>query len=122
MGEYLCGFPHEHEKNIVQMGAINHTSFRYTGKHDRNMTTIQLRAELFREMSPLLDSESALEKLLAYVKTLLPSKTTKDQESDERLEEALKKFSGDWGGNSDATEVATELRRNVVDGRTVETW
>ena len=86
------------------------------------MTTIQLRAELFREMSPLLDSESALEKLLAYVKTLLPSKKTKDQDSDERLEEALKKFSGDWGGNSNATEVAAELRRNVVDSRTVETW
>jgi len=86
------------------------------------MTTIQLRAELFREMSPLLDSESALEKLLAYVKTLLPSKKTKAQDSDERLEAALKRFSGDWGGNSDAKEVAAELRRNVVDSRTVEAW
>ena len=27
------------------------------------MTTLQLRAELFREMSPLLDSDSALEKV-----------------------------------------------------------
>jgi len=73
-------------------------------------------------MSPLLDSESALEKLLAYVKTLLPSKKTKAQDSDERLEAALKRFSGDWGGNSDAKEVAAELRRNVVDSRTVEAW
>lgn len=86
------------------------------------MTTIQLRAELFREMSPLLDSESALEKLLAYVKTLLPSKKAKAQDADERLEAAQKRFSGDWGGNSDAKEVAAELRRNVVDSRTVEAW
>lgn len=86
------------------------------------MTTIQLRAELFREMSPLLDSESALEKLLAYVKTLLPSKKAKAQDADERLEEALNCFSGDWGGNRDAKEVAAELRHNVVDSRTVEAW
>ena len=35
------------------------------------MTTIQLRAELFREMNPLLDSESALEKVIAFVKGLV---------------------------------------------------
>lgn len=34
------------------------------------MTAIQLRAELFREMSPLLDSEAAMEKLIKYVKKL----------------------------------------------------
>ena len=35
------------------------------------MTTLQLRAELFREMNPLLDSEAALEKMLAFVRSLL---------------------------------------------------
>ncbi len=35
------------------------------------MTAIQLRAELFREMNPLLDSEAALTKVLAYVKSLV---------------------------------------------------
>ena len=35
------------------------------------MTTIQLRAELFREMNPLLDSEAALTKVLAFVKGLV---------------------------------------------------
>ena len=34
------------------------------------MTTVQLREELFREMSPLLDSETALKKVIAFVKTL----------------------------------------------------
>ena len=35
------------------------------------MTAIQLRAELFREMNPLLDSEAALTKVLAFVKSLV---------------------------------------------------
>ena len=35
------------------------------------MTAIQLRAELFREMSPLLDSESAMTKVIAYVRSLV---------------------------------------------------
>ena len=35
------------------------------------MTAIQLRAELFREMNPLLDSAAALTKVLAYVKSLV---------------------------------------------------
>ncbi len=38
------------------------------------MTTLQLRAELFREMNPLLDSEAALEKLIKYVKKLTTKK------------------------------------------------
>ena len=34
------------------------------------METVQLRAELFREMSPMLDSDVMLQKMLAYVKSL----------------------------------------------------
>lgn len=43
------------------------------------MTTIQLRAELFREMSPLLDSEAAMTKVLKYVKKLAAKKQAKDE-------------------------------------------
>ena len=90
------------------------------------MTTIQLREELFREMNPLLDSDSALEKLLAFVKTLLPAKKTKAEteelSSDERLDAALESFSKDWGGGGDVMEIANELRNNVVNNRTVEVW
>ncbi len=39
------------------------------------MTAIELRAELFREMNPLLDNESAMTKMLAFVKTLAAKKT-----------------------------------------------
>jgi len=41
------------------------------------MTAIQLRAELFREMNPLLDSEVAMEKMLAFVRSLVVTKKTK---------------------------------------------
>ena len=34
------------------------------------METIQLREELFREMSPMLDSEEMLRKMIAYVRSL----------------------------------------------------
>ena len=62
------------------------------------MTAIQLRAELFREMSPLLDSEAAMEKLLKYVRKLAakkndPTLMTKEEffaNGDEALEQAQK--------------------------------
>ena len=38
------------------------------------MTAIELRAELFREINPLLDNESAMTKMLAFVKSLVPAK------------------------------------------------
>lgn len=38
------------------------------------MTAIQLRAELFREMSPLLDSEQAMQKVIAFVRSLTANK------------------------------------------------
>lgn len=62
------------------------------------MTAIQLRADLFREMSPLLDSEVAMEKLLKYVRKLAaknndPALMTKEEffaNVDEALEQAQK--------------------------------
>jgi len=35
------------------------------------MTAVQLRTELFREMSPLHDNETAMMKLIAYLKKLV---------------------------------------------------
>ena len=43
------------------------------------MTTVQLRAELFREMNPLLDNETAMQKILVFVKSLVPAKKSKDK-------------------------------------------
>ena len=41
------------------------------------MTAIQLRAELFREMNPLLDSEAAMEKMLMFIRSLTMTKKVK---------------------------------------------
>ena len=41
------------------------------------MTTIELREELFREMNPLLDSETAMKKIIAYVKELVVAQNKK---------------------------------------------
>ena len=43
------------------------------------MTTVQLRAELFREMNPLLDNETAMARLLEFVKGLLKNSAKSEQ-------------------------------------------
>ena len=40
----------------------------------------------------------------------------------EMLDEALAKFSGDWGGNGDAMEIARGLRQGADMVRDVQTW
>lgn len=86
------------------------------------MTTTELRAELFREMNPLLDSEAAMKKVLAFVKSLSPTKKTMRMSANKRLDAALAKFHKDWGGNKDAMEAAQELRQGAEMVREVETW
>ena len=41
------------------------------------MTALELREELFREMNPLLDSETAMKKIIAYVKGLVVAQNKK---------------------------------------------
>ena len=55
------------------------------------MTAIQLRAELFREMNPLLDSEAALEKMLAFVRTLVPATKVKADDAKTERQQAYVK-------------------------------
>ena len=68
------------------------------------MTAIQLRAELFREMNPLLDSESALEKMLAFVKSLKPAKKTKAEAG------WADRFVGAWKDDRSAEEIINDIR------------
>ena len=63
------------------------------------MTTLQLRAELFREMNPLLDNETAMQKILAFVKSLVPTKKAKTEATEKPYEVMpispdIKKWSG----------------------------
>ncbi len=62
------------------------------------MTAIELRAELFREMSPLLDNESAMTKMLAFVKSLVPAKKTKTE--------------SDWANRFAAEEIISDIRES----------
>ena len=45
------------------------------------MTAVQLRTELFREMSPLLDNETAMMKVIAYLKKLVIIQTKQTNSS-----------------------------------------
>ena len=46
-------------------------------------------------------------------KLIMPKETELMQENSSRLDEALKKFSGDFGGSADAMTVAKELRQSA---------
>lgn len=86
------------------------------------MTTMELNAELYRAMSEIADDRDSLEKVLAFVKSLVPSKKKRRKSSNERLDDALAKFSGDWGGDKTPEEIAEELREGVANDRMVEAW
>ena len=53
-------------------------------------------------------------------KLIMPKENTEDDNA--RLDEALKKFSGDFGGSADAMTVAEELRQGADMVKEVETW
>ncbi len=55
-------------------------------------------------------------------KLIMPRETVSSAEDNARLDEALAKFSGDFGGSSDAMTVAKELRQGAKMVREVETW
>lgn len=94
--------------------------------NERDMTALELNAELYRAIGDIAEDETLLTKVLKYVKDLASIKNSKAEapapDTDKRLDATLKKFHSDWGGNGDAMEIAEELRRNVVNNRTVETW
>jgi hypothetical protein len=55
-------------------------------------------------------------------KLIMPKETELKQDNSARLNEALKKFSGDFGGSADAMTVARELRQGSEMVKDVETW
>lgn len=77
------------------------------------MTAIELRAELLSEMSPLLDDEPAMEKMLKYVKRLIAKKSdptlmTKE-ESFRRAEEAEREIAEGKGVKMEPGETLDDL-------------
>jgi hypothetical protein len=55
-------------------------------------------------------------------KLIMPKENDLVTNDNARLDEALKKFSGDFGGSADAMTVAEELRQDAGMLREVETW
>ena len=68
------------------------------------MTAIQLRTELFREMSPLLDNESAMKKMLTFIRTLSPAKPAKAEAG------WADRFVGAWKEDRSADEIVSDIR------------
>ena len=69
------------------------------------MTTMQLRTELLREISPLLDSETAMKKLLSYARTLVPTK----EEKVEKTPGWADSFVGVWKDERSADEIMDDI-------------
>jgi hypothetical protein len=55
-------------------------------------------------------------------KLIMPNETNLIEDDNARLDEALAKFSGDFGGSADATTVAAELRQGAEMVKDVDTW
>ena len=87
------------------------------------MTTMQVNAELYRAMGEIADDKVLMEKVLAFVKSLIQKqKKARKNDDDKRLDAALAKFSSDWGGDGTPQEIAENLRQGIVNSRTVEEW
>ena len=68
------------------------------------MTAIQLRTELFREMSPLLDNELAMKKMLTFIRTLSLAKPAKAESG------WADRFVGAWKEDRSADEIVSDIR------------
>lgn len=87
------------------------------------MTTMQVNAELYRAMGEIADDKVLMEKVLAFVKSLIQKqKKARKNDDDKRLDAALAKFSSDWDGDGTPQEIAEDLRQGIVNSRTVEEW
>lgn len=55
-------------------------------------------------------------------KLIMTKETVSSEDDNARLDEALAKFSGNFGGSADAMTIAKELRQGADMVRDVETW
>ncbi len=67
------------------------------------MTAIQLRAELVREMNPLLDNEVAMEKILVFVRGLVSANNNKPGTG------WADRYVGAWKDNRNTDEIIDDL-------------
>jgi len=65
---------------------------------------MQLRAELFREMNPMLDSDEMLRKMIAYVRSLFALQQS-EQQSAQKARQAIEamRLQSEQNGNANMT-------------------
>ena len=73
-------------------------------KSVRNMTALELNAELYRAMGEIANNETLLAKVLAYVKSLVPAKETKTETG------WADRFVGAWKDDRSADEIVNDIR------------
>ena len=82
------------------------------------MTAIQLRAELFREMNPMLENEAMLSKMLGFVKKLFAEQQAEKKVTDKKpyqvieVDPEIKKWSGCASFSAD--EIENDPRLNAI--------
>lgn len=80
------------------------------------MTAIQLRAELFREMNPMLENEAMLSKMLAFVRKLFAEQQAEKEETGRKtyqvveVDPEIRKWSGCTSFSADEIESDPRLK------------
>ena len=80
------------------------------------MTAIQLRAELFREMNPMLENEAMLSKMLAFVRSLFAEQQAEKQVTEKKsyheieVDPEIRKWSGCTSFSADEIESDPRLK------------
>lgn len=82
------------------------------------MTSTEIRTELLREMSPLLESKSAMLKILDFVRGLL---TAKEVDKEESPSNWASRYAGAWKDSRSAEEIINDIREGrTTNSRNVE--
>ena len=80
------------------------------------METMQLRAELFRQMNPMLDSDVMLRKMIAYAKSLFAAQQ-QEQESAQKARQAIEAMRRQSEQNGNASMTLDDINEEIRQAR-----
>ena len=82
---------------------------------------MQLRAELFREMNPLLDSDIMLRKMIAYVKSLFADQQLEQATTRQKARQAIEAMRRQSEENGNATMTLDDINDEIRQARATST-
>ena len=85
------------------------------------MEILQLRAELFREMNPLLDSDIMLRKMIAYVKSLFADQQLEQATTRQKARQAIEAMRRQSEENGNATMTLDDINDEIRQARATST-